>query len=247
MLESKISRMRFCLVVFSLIVPVIIPAQQLPPSVMLDIDVNEQDQVGAIVRTLQPGPNVGDLQAFFSRRMLIPWALALLARRRPTTTMEPVFDPAEFPNGPMRMRLAFPPVCIPAGVPFTPGFVGFVVPVRLGQTLTPESFLQSFLADYVIEVNGVKFMDSDLFTPEHVTASAPMDGALFGLRGVRVQFWGLNVTQKITRPGTYIIRNYLRIPKTIPLPELSTIFPALGELPAGQIVLQVTVNIQPSC
>lgn len=253
MRRSKFSRMICGLVVLSLFVPGVVPAQQqpLPPSVMLGIDVDQQGQVLAVVRTLEPGPNVGDLRAFLNKKMLIPWVLALLARRRPTMTSESVFDSEEFPTGPKRVRLTFAPVCIPAGVPFTPGFVGFIVPVRSDLALTPESFLEMFLADYVIEVNGVKFMDSDLFTSQHVTVTPPLDadpfnGLLFGLPGVKVRFWGLNVTQKITKPGTYVIRNFIRIPKTIPLPELSAVFPN-GKLPAGELITQVTINIQPSC
>lgn len=251
MRRFKCSRFLFGLVVLSLFLPASFPAQQPPPSVVLDVDVDPQGRVGAIIQTLEPGPNVGDVQAVVRRRLLVPWVISLLNRRRPTMAVESVFDPAEFPNGPKRTLLTFPPVCIPqrdaSAAPMTPGVVGFIFPTRVSQTLTPESFLESFLGDYMIEVNGVKFMDSDLFTPAHVTASEELNGLLFGLPGVRVQFWGLNVTMKISRPGTYVIRNFMRIPKTVPLPELSAIFPALGSLPAGEVVIQVTVNIQSSC
>jgi len=98
----------------------------------------------------------------------------------------------------------------------------------------------------MIEINDVKFMDSDLLTPEYVTRSGeirhPLVRALLG----QVEFWGLNVTLKLTSPGTYVIRNYLRVPKTILVPELSVIFRD-GKIPAGELIIQMTVNIQPSC
>lgn len=208
-------------------------AQQLPPSVTLLFDTGESGHIGVTVETGEPGPNVADLSAFFAGDVVQPAALAESSE----VTVEPMFDEEEFPDGPARTRLTFSPVTLPAGQSFLPGFVGFIVPDRIGSELTPESFLETMLADYTLEINGVKFMDDDLFTPDHVTWLGPFDGALVGFPGQTVHIWGLNITTRITQPGTYVIRNIIRFPKTVPVPELGVTY--LG----GELIVQVTVNI----
>lgn len=248
MLRPTFSRVTFCLIGLSFFIPVVVPAQQPPPSVMLDINVDPQGQIGAIVRAVEPGPNVSP-KGFFQKELSIPWAQALLEKKHPSRpVMEPLFDRSDVPNGLMRTKIVFPSVCIPVGRPITPGFTGYVIPNRLASTLTPQSFLDTMLADYVIEINGVKFMDDDLYSARNVTISPPLSGILFGLPpNITLQFWGLNVTQKITKPGKYLISNYIRIPQTILLPEFSAIIPDLSQLSAGEFVVEQTINVQPSC
>lgn len=254
MRQRKYSRFLSGLVALSCFLPANLSAQQLPPSVLLEANMNPQGQVVVVVRTLSsnpPAPNAGDLSAFLSGKLLIPWLISLLQPRgRPVMVPEELYDSQEFPNGPTGVRLTFRPICVPAraaasGV-FTPGFVGFIVPLRLSQMLTPELFLQMFLANYVIEINGVKFMDSSLLTPEHVTRTGEIRHPLVRQLLGPVEFWGLNITLKLTQPGTYVIRNYIRVPKSIPLPELTVIF-RNGVLPAGELIAEMTVTIQSSC
>jgi hypothetical protein len=235
-MRSKFFCFSFCLlVVFSLFNPVALSAQQFPASTTLEVNVGQDGQIGGIVQTLAPGPNVADLSAFFTGQLLSPVALA----GPPEITVEPLFDQEEFPNGPSRTTFKYNrPVRIPVGRSFLPGLVGFIVPARLGQTFTPESCLYSMLADYQIEENGFKFMDSDLLKPENIVTGGAFDGALVGIPGQTVYIWGLNVTQKVNTPGTIRIRNIMKLPKTIPIPEFGLTYPG------GELIFDVTVVIE---
>jgi len=239
MMRSKLFRFSFCLVVaFSLFNPLTLLAQQFPPSTTLEVTIGGDGQIGGVVRTLEPGPNVADLNAYFAVQLISPILVAGLLSP-PEIIVEPLFDEGEFPNGPSRVTYKYnAPVPIPTGLSFTPGVVGFLVPARLGETFTPESFLNSLLVDYQIEENGFKFMDSDLLKPENIVSSGSFDGTPVGFPGQMVQLWGLNVTQKVSTPGTIRIRNIMKIPKTIPIPELGLTF--VG----GELIFDVTVVVE---
>jgi hypothetical protein len=236
MIRSKFFRFSFCLlVVISLFNPVALLAQQFPSSTTLEVNVGQDGQITGVVRTLEPGPNVADLSAFFTGQLVSPIPLA----GPPEITVVPLFDREEFPNGPSRTTFKYNrPVRIPAGRSFLPGLVGFIVPARLGQMFTPESFLNSMLVDYQIEENGFKFMDSDLLKTENIVTSGAFDGALVGIPGQMVYIWGLNVTQKVSTPGTIRIRNIMKLPKTIPIPEFGLTYPG------GELIFDVTVVIE---
>lgn len=235
MRQATFFRSGCCLLVVFSLLNVAVAAQQLPASTTLEVTVASADQIGGTVRTLEPGPNVADLSAFFTGRLVSPIALA----GPPEITVEPLFDSQEFPSGPSRTTFKYNrPVRVRVGQSFLPGLVGFILPARLGATFTPESFLNSMLADYQIEENGFRFMDDDLLKAENIVTSGAFDGALIGLPGQTVYIWGLNVTQKASTPGTIRIRNIMRLPKTIPVPEFGLSYPG------GELIFDVTVVVE---
>ncbi|GBC76604.1 hypothetical protein HRbin08_00066 [bacterium HR08] len=211
------------------------PAQGGPPSLLLEVAPPEAGPIGGSVRVVGMAPSVVDLNAIFSGQLISPIPLA----GPPQINIEPLFDASEFPDGPRRVTLTYRPVTIRANTPFIPGAVGWVLPARIGSTLTPESFLRRFLSDYILEVNGFKFADEDLIKPENVVSIGPIDGAVVGFPGQMVHIWAVNFSQRISEPGTYRIRNSVRIPKTEPAPELGLSFLA------GELIIDITINIQP--
>lgn len=217
--------------------PVALWAQQPPPpSVLLEFNAGEAGQIGASVLNPGPGPGTTDLVAFFQGRLFQPIALAM----RLAPVIEPLYDEQEFPNGPQRVTVSYTEVTLPTGVTIIPGFIGSFLPARLGASLTAEQFLASYLADYILEVNGVRFMDSDLLTPANVASLGPVNNTLFPtLPPGDFYIWGLNVTMRLDTPGTYRIRNIMRIPKTILIPELNAAFLA------GEFINEITVRIVP--
>lgn len=217
------------------LVPGVVSAQGGAPSILIEVSPPEAGSIGGSVRVVGTAPNVVDLNAIFGGQLISPIPLA----GPPQINIEPLFDTSEFPDGPRRVTLTYRPVIIRANTPFIPGTVGWVLPARIGSTLTPESFLRRFLNDYTLEVNGFKFADSDLMTPANVVSLGPIDGALVGFPGQTVHIWALNFSQRISEPGTYRIRNSVRIPKTEPAPELGLSFLA------GELIVEITINIQP--
>ncbi len=218
-----------------LLLPGVVLAQGGAPSILLEISPPEGGPIGGSVRVVGTAPNVVDLNAIFGGQLISPIPLA----GPPQTTIERLFDANEFPDGPRRVTLTYRPVTIRANTPFIPGVVGWVLPARIGSTLTPESFLSRFLSDYILEVNGLKFADDDLIKPENVVFIGPIDGAVAGFPGQMIHIWAVNFTQRISEPGTYRIRNIMRIPKTEPEPEFGLAFLA------GELIIDITINVQP--
>ncbi|MCS6803533.1 MAG: hypothetical protein NZ823_00110 [Blastocatellia bacterium] len=214
----------------------VIRAQGGAPSILIEVSPPEAGPIGGSVRVVGTGPNVVDLNAIFGGRFISPIAVA----GPPQINIEPLFDPGEFPDGPRRVTLTYRPVAIRANTPFIPGAVGWVLPARIGSTLTPESFLRRFLSDYILEVNGFKFADNDLIKPENVVFIGPIDGAVAGFPGQMIHIWAVNFAQRIGQPGSYRIRNIVRIPKTEPEPEFGLAFLA------GELIIDITINIQPA-
>lgn len=210
-------------------------AQSGTPSTLIEISPPEVGPIGGSVRVVGTAPNVVDLNAIFGGQLVSPIALA----GPPQINIEPLFDTTEFPDGPRRVTLTYRPVAIRANTPFIPGAVGWVLPARIGATLTPESFLRRFLSDYILEVNGFKFADNDLLKPENVVSIGPIDGAVAGFPGQMIHIWAVNFSQRISQPGTYRIRNIVRIPKTEPEPEFGLAFLA------GELIIDITINVQP--
>jgi len=206
------------------------------PSTLIEVSPREAGPIGGSVRVVGTAPNVVDLNAIFGGQLVSPIPLA----GPPQINIEPLFDTSEFPDGPRRVTLTYRPVAIGANTPFIPGAVGWVLPARIGSTLTPESFLRRFLSDYTLEVNGFRFADSDLIKPENVVFIGPIDGAVAGFPGQMIHIWGVNFSQRISEPGTYRIRNIVRIPKTEPEPEFGLAFLA------GELIIDTTINIQPA-
>jgi hypothetical protein len=211
-------------------------AQGGAPSILIEVSPAEGGPIGGNVRVVGTAPNVVDLNAIFGGQLASPIALA----GPPQINIEPLFDMSEFPDGPRRVTLAYRPVAIRANTPFIPGAVGWVLPARIGSTLTSESFLRRFLSDYILEVNGFKFADNDLIKPENVVFIGPIDGAVAGFPGQMIHIWAVNFSQRISLPGTYRIRNIVRIPKTEPEPEFGLAFQA------GELIIDITINIQPA-
>jgi|DewCreStandDraft_5_1066085.scaffolds.fasta_scaffold00067_40 hypothetical protein len=211
-------------------------AQGVPPSLLLEVTPPEAGSIGGKVRAVGTAPGVVDLEAIASGRLISPIPLA----GPPQISIEPLFDTSEFPDGPKRVTLTYRPVAIRADAPFIPGVVGWVLPSRIGSTLTPQSFLQRFLGDYTLEVNGFRFADSDLISPENVVFVGPIDGAVVGFPGQPIHIWAVNFSQRISEPGAYRIRNVVRIPKTEPAPELGLTFLA------GELIIDITITVQPA-
>lgn len=219
-----------------LLVPGVVLAQGGAPSILIEVSPPEAGPIGGSVRVVGTAPNVVDLNAIFGGQLVSPIPLA----GPPQINIEPLFDTGEFPDGPRRVTLTYRPVAIRANTPFIPGAVGWVLPARIGSTLTPESFLRRFLSDYILEVNGFKFADNDLIKPENVVFIGPIDGAVAGFPGQMIHIWAVNFAQRISEPGTYRIRNIVRIPKTEPEPEFGLAFLA------GELIIDTTINIQPA-
>lgn len=210
-------------------------AQSGTPSTLIEVSPPEVGPIGGSVRAVGTAPNVVDLNAIFGGQLVSPIPLA----GPPQINIEPLFDTSEFPDGPRRVTLTYRPVAIRTNTPFIPGAVGWVLPARIGSTLTPESFLRRFLSDYILEVNGFKFADNDLIKPENVVFIGPIDGAVAGFPGQMIHIWAVNFSQRISQPGTYRIRNIVRIPKTEPEPEFGLAFLA------GELIIDITINMQP--
>jgi hypothetical protein len=222
----------FC--VFSWLIPPTPSAQQLPPSVTLRYITGEAGQIGGAIENLGAGPATTDLVAFLTGQLVQPIALT----RATGSSITPLYDEQEFPNGPKRVTVTYGDVTLPAGVTIIPGFIGSFLPARLGANLTAQQFINSYISDYILEVNGVRFMDSDLLKPENVAILGPLTNAtLPTLPPGEFYIYGLNVTMKFAGPGTYKIRNIMRIPKTTPIPELNAAFLA------GEFINEITVII----
>ncbi|MBI3952170.1 MAG: hypothetical protein HY314_17110 [Acidobacteria bacterium] len=232
MTRSTVFRSIFCLVIaFNFLMPPALLAQGLPPSTTLRYATGETGQIGATIENLGPGLSIGDLFAFGQGQLIQPINLA-----RPTLSVEPLYDTQEFPDGPKRVTLTYPQVSLFADRTIIPGYVGAFLPARLGADITPEQFIGSYLADYILEVDGVQFMDSDLLKPENILKLGPLSAPVLPLPPGDFYLWGLNITMKFA-PGTYRIRNIMRIPKTVAVPELGTTFLA------GQLVYDITLRI----
>lgn len=235
MVRLRVIRLSIVLVfVCSWLMPAAIGAQQLPPSVTLRYQTGEAGQIGAVIENLGAGPATTDLLAFLTGQLIQPIALTRVIG----SSITPLYDEQEFPNGPKRVTVTYAEVTLPAGVTIIPGFVGSFLPARLGANLTPQQFINSYISDYTLEVNGVRFMDSDLLTPQNIAVLGPITNAILPtLPPGEFYIYGLNVTMRFPGPGTYRIRNIMRIPKTTPIPELNAAFLA------GEFINEITVRI----
>lgn len=235
MVRSTVIRFSVLLLfVGSWLTPATLSAQQLPPSVTVRYQTGEMGQIGGVIENLGAGPAITDLLAFLTGQLIQPIALS----RATGSSITPLYDEQEFPNGPKRVTVTYAEVTLPAGVTIIPGFVGSFLPARLGASLTPQQFINSYISDYTLEVNGVRFMDSDLLRPQNIAVLGPITNAtLPTLPPGEFYIYGLNVTMRFPGPGVYTIRNTMRIPRTTPIPELNAAFLA------GEFVNEITVRI----